>query len=585
MSKAQPVSKPFAGFDDFDGCVRENQDKEDPEAFCAWLEDHAKDALSDPNAETVLTGLTTEFVSSVDRPAQDSEWLLFKDADTPRRKAAEAERPYVFPTDGAPCGSCVKGEDPCEDGWVMVGTKPNPNGSGEVPDCVPEDDVDDPPNIESELAGLPDDFDADEWRNRSKAADVDVREENDDGERQIAYAAVLIPNDVDKQGDVIPPYVVERAAHEYMAEYRKMDSDHDLEDGAGVPVESWILKEEQEFDLPDGGTVTYPEGTWVIGKRFVDDEWERVKAGELSGFSIYGGANAVDVGELKAELSATAKGVDATGSERNSDMKNALQAAYKSDTPTATLADRVQDGVSKAEIPDEDAAMVVDVLRDTASMLEESMGDGGGDEPPEPEADENDGDDEDDVEESTKDQPDDTNENMTNDDTPDDGGTNDGGSNDGADGGDDVADGIDELKSMVKGVDEKVDDFDDRLTDVEDEVDALKSAVGDDVPNDRIDDGDVDDDVPENERMKSVAKEAANEAVAAVAGVDDADDPEVVRKGLREQVGAGDAESGVDADLPDEDYSGVVDDANDTGVSKSEGTGVEGNVRLSGGGS
>jgi len=30
--------KPFAGYEDFDDCVRQNQDKDDPEAFCAWLE-------------------------------------------------------------------------------------------------------------------------------------------------------------------------------------------------------------------------------------------------------------------------------------------------------------------------------------------------------------------------------------------------------------------------------------------------------------------------------------------------------------------------------------------------------------------
>lgn len=518
MGTNQTVSKPFAGFEDHDACVRENQDKEDPDAFCNWLSEQAKDALSDPNAEQVLTELTTEFVSSVDRPAQDSEWLIFKDADTPRRKAAETERPYVFA---------------------------------------------DPNDV------------------ASKAADVDVREENEDGERQIAYAAVLIPNDVDKQGDVIPPYVVERAAHEYMAEYRKMDSDHDLDDGAGVPVESWILKEEQEFDTPDGDAVTYPEGTWVIGKRFVDEEWKRVKDGELTGFSIYGGAQAVAVSDLVDEVESVnrrAKGVDANGARANHDMKNDLEAAYASDTPTATFVDRVQDGVSKAEIPDEDAEMVVEMLRGTADMLSDSIGgDGGGDEAP-PEGEDDEDDPEDDVE-SSKDQPDDaptdTNENMTNEDTPD-GDTNDGS----GDGG--VADGIDELKSMVKGVDEKVDDFDDRLNEVEDEVDALKSAVDDDVDNDRMDSGDVDDDVPENDRMKSVAKDAAQEAVAAVAGVEDADDPEVVRKGLREQVGAG-ADETYDGDLPQEDYSGVVDDANDTGVSKSQDGGSNGNKRLVGG--
>jgi hypothetical protein len=121
------------------------------------------------------------------------------------------------------------------------------------------------------------------------------------------------------------------------------------------------------------------------------------------------------------------------------------------------------------------------------------------------------------------------------------------------DGDADVAEGIDELKSMVKGVDSKVDDFDDRLDEVEQEVDALKSAVGDDVPNDRLDDGGVDDDVS-NDRMKSVARDA----VAEVAGVD-SNDPEVVRKALVEQV-----DSDETPDLA-EDYSDVVDDDAATG--------------------
>lgn len=573
MRNNTPVGKPFAGYADHDACVRDNQDKEDPDAFCAWLKDQAKEALSDPNAEQVLTELTTEFVSSVDQPAQDSEWLLFKDATADRKRAIEDERPFVFPKDGEPCGRAAKGEDPCQDGWVMVGTKPNPNGSGEVPNCVPEDDVDDPPNIESETAGLPDDFDAEEWQSKrvGKAADVDVRAENSEGERQIAYAAVLIPNEVDKQGDVIPPYVVERSAHEYMAKYRKMDSDHDLNDGAGVPVESWILRDKQEFTTPDGDTVTYPEGTWVIAKRFVDEEWERVQAGELSGFSIYGGAKQIEVDELADEVKSTnrrAKGVDASGREGYEQMHDTIKAAVESDAPTATFVDRLQDGVRKAEVPDEDAAMIVDMLRESASMLESNMegGDGEGDEPPEPDADEDD--DTEDMEGSANKQGGESN-NMANE-------------NDGSDGGgDDVVDGIDELKSMVKGVDDKVDDFDDRLNEVEDEVDALKSAVDGDVDNDRMDSGDIDDDVPENERMKSVAKNAAQEAVAAVAGVEDDSDPDVVRKGLREQVGGGTGTP--DRDLPSEDYSGVVEDANDTGISKSEDGGSNGNKRLVGG--
>ena len=513
MTKTEPVSKPFAGYEDHDACVRDNTDKEDPDAFCAWLADEAKDALSDPNAEKVLTSLVTEFVSSVGEPAQASEWVIMKDAGADRRKAEQVERPYVF--------------------------------------AEPEDVA-------------------------AKAADVDVRADNAEGERQIAYAAVLIPNEVDKQGDVIPPYVVERAAHEYMAEYRKMDSDHDLEDGAGVPVESWILKDDTEFDLPDGGTVEYPAGTWVIGKRFVDDEWARVKAGELTGFSIYGSAQPIDVDDLADEVKAANRAKGASGSaESNHDMKNALIAATKSETPTATLADRIQ--AAKAELPDEDAEMVVEMLRAAAEVVEQATHPGEDEAEDGPE-DDPDGDD-DEVEDEATDKQEDS-QSMTEDDTPEDGGTDE--PND--DAGDAVADGIDELKSMVKGVDEKVDDFDDRLAEVEDEVETLKENVDVEDPapgNDRMTEDD------ENDRLKSVAKEAANEALeaAGVAGGDDDpdDDREVARKGKVEQTPADeDVEKSGGGDLPQEDYSGIFGD--DEPVEKAAaGTGARGNMRFSGG--
>lgn len=37
---------PFAGYEDFDDCVAQNQDKENPEAYCAIIEQQAKDAAS-----------------------------------------------------------------------------------------------------------------------------------------------------------------------------------------------------------------------------------------------------------------------------------------------------------------------------------------------------------------------------------------------------------------------------------------------------------------------------------------------------------------------------------------------------------
>jgi len=42
--------KPFAGYDDFEDCVSDNQDKRDPEAYCGWLEEHTKDGSVDLKA-------------------------------------------------------------------------------------------------------------------------------------------------------------------------------------------------------------------------------------------------------------------------------------------------------------------------------------------------------------------------------------------------------------------------------------------------------------------------------------------------------------------------------------------------------
>jgi hypothetical protein len=39
---------PVGPYDDFDECVADNQDKDDPAAFCAWLEQQTSAATSAP---------------------------------------------------------------------------------------------------------------------------------------------------------------------------------------------------------------------------------------------------------------------------------------------------------------------------------------------------------------------------------------------------------------------------------------------------------------------------------------------------------------------------------------------------------
>ena len=118
-------------------------------------------------------------------------------------------------------------------------------------------------------------------------------------EKRISYAPAMIPREIDKEGDLVPTPVVEQAAHDYLKNDGGIDTDHNLIEGKGEVVESWIEPDERTWDLPDGGTETYPAGTWMLGIEWQAEPWERIKSGELTGLSIYGSAEQV-----------TLKGVD-----------------------------------------------------------------------------------------------------------------------------------------------------------------------------------------------------------------------------------------------------------------------------------
>ncbi|AGM11803.1 head maturation protease [Haloarcula californiae tailed virus 2] len=269
--------KPVGPFDDFEACVRhfeDDPDVEDPEGLCGWMEENKEasavqqyqpsedevqdlvDAMKEPAADTVLTDLQVTYVSGVGDPAQDSQWVMAKDAST-------------------------EGAD-----WGVNAPLVLQKGATPVALDEPED-------------------------------------EGDEGEQKKAWAPVLIPNETDKQGDVIPAEAIEKAAHEFLSEYRNIDTDHDLLEGKGVPIESWTLKEEDTFTLPDGSeSRQYPKGTWMLGVKFGDEAWQRVKDGELTGFSIYGeatehsvqdllgGGVEMEVGGVPTQFQATAKEAD-----------------------------------------------------------------------------------------------------------------------------------------------------------------------------------------------------------------------------------------------------------------------------------
>lgn len=151
----------------------------------------------------------------------------------------------------------------------------------------------DVPAIDSQWVAMKD---ADSEYNVRRNAEVVLKQDGDD-EKRISYAPAMIPRELDKEGDVVGTATVENAAHEYLASEGGVDTDHSLIDGKGEVVESWIEPEARAWDVPNGETKEYPAGTWMLGIKWDAEPWSRIKAGELTGLSIYGQAEKVALGK------------------------------------------------------------------------------------------------------------------------------------------------------------------------------------------------------------------------------------------------------------------------------------------------
>ena len=171
----------FAGFDDFDSCVRtmtdeEGHDETAAERICGALQEEAKaengnvDELRQAleRGRGLIADVGVELNSAVDRPAIDSKWTMFKSVEK-------------------------DGHDTQIDAPIVL-------------------------------------------------------KQESDTEKRIAYAPAMIPREVDKEGDVVSTPTVEQAAHDYLKQGGGVDSDHDLIDGKGEPVESWIEPDERTWD-------------------------------------------------------------------------------------------------------------------------------------------------------------------------------------------------------------------------------------------------------------------------------------------------------------------------------------------------
>jgi Putative phage serine protease XkdF len=105
-----------------------------------------------------------------------------------------------------------------------------------------------------------------------------------DDAKQIVYGVVLTPGVRDSQGDIVSAGEIEKAAHRFLVEFRKHDVQH-AETPAGVEtVESFIAP--QDMQVADRPVL---KGSWVMATHVSDPGvWDRVRKGEITGYSIGG---------------------------------------------------------------------------------------------------------------------------------------------------------------------------------------------------------------------------------------------------------------------------------------------------------
>ena len=137
------------------------------------------------------------------------------------------------------------------------------------------------PAIESDFVAL------------SKEDEMKVFLEKD--ERHMVYGAALIPDkDIYRNNGEQEFYIsftkesIEKMAQDFMKNYRQNEVtlDHDEQAKDITVVESWLVEDSYK-DKANALGINAPQGTWMVGMKVNQiDVWERVKSGELKGFSV-----------------------------------------------------------------------------------------------------------------------------------------------------------------------------------------------------------------------------------------------------------------------------------------------------------
>lgn len=111
----------------------------------------------------------------------------------------------------------------------------------------------------------------------------------EDEEQKLVYGIVYSPGSADDSsthdahGDFMTAEEIEKSAHNFIAKYRNIDTQHDFNAGAGEVVESYVAPVDMEIN---GETIT--KGTWVLVTKATDKIWKDIKDGKMTGYSLAG---------------------------------------------------------------------------------------------------------------------------------------------------------------------------------------------------------------------------------------------------------------------------------------------------------
>lgn len=100
-------------------------------------------------------------------------------------------------------------------------------------------------------------------------------------EEQTAKGEVYVPGAMDSQGDAMTRHEIRKTMFQWMIAGRQMqiDTEHDLINNGCAAVECYQAEDHDPI---------YKSGSWVLTTKIFDPVlWQKVKSGELNGYSLY----------------------------------------------------------------------------------------------------------------------------------------------------------------------------------------------------------------------------------------------------------------------------------------------------------